>query len=146
MLDEARLIARLKIEEGRRKAVYKDSLGYWTIGDGILVDARRGGGLLDDEMDYITANRVKRYYAEIQGQPWMVAVSDDDIRTLALTDMYYQLRHHLFGFVRTLSFITVKDFASAGKCLRKSLWARQTPNRAIPLIEMIETGEWRDPR
>ena len=51
---------RLEQAEGRVKFAYQDSLGYWTIGIGRLVDKRKGGGLSDDEIDYLLANDIKK--------------------------------------------------------------------------------------
>jgi lysozyme len=49
----------LEDEEGRVPHAYPDSLGYWTIGVGRLIDRRKGGGLSDDEIDYLLANDIR---------------------------------------------------------------------------------------
>ena len=38
---------------------YKDSRGYLTIGVGHLIDEELGGGLSEDEIDYLLANNLK---------------------------------------------------------------------------------------
>jgi lysozyme len=43
------VIEQLTREEGKRRSAYQDHLGYWTIGVGRLIDARKGGGLSDEE-------------------------------------------------------------------------------------------------
>lgn len=44
--DELRtkLTAQLRRDEGEKLYAYQDTLGYWTIGIGRLIDRRRGGG------------------------------------------------------------------------------------------------------
>ena len=43
----------LRRDEGRVRHAYQDHLGYWTIGVGRLIDQRKGGGLSEDEIDYL---------------------------------------------------------------------------------------------
>lgn len=131
--------AELNHEEGRRKSAYKDSLGYWTIGVGCLIDARRGGGLRDNEIDFILQNRMQECVGTIQNEPWFLAC-DTEPRRRALVDMYFQLGPKLRGFTRSLQYITQQDWKNAAKCLRATLWAKQTPVRAAAVIGMIENG------
>ena len=42
-MDRDKIEKDLTIDEGRVSHVYKDSLGYYTIGIGHLVDQRKGG-------------------------------------------------------------------------------------------------------
>ncbi len=46
--------AQLRADEGVRESAYTDSLGYLTIGVGRLIDARVGGKLWPDEIDYLS--------------------------------------------------------------------------------------------
>lgn len=138
-IDTGFMSSELIHDEGRRRSVYKDSLGYWTIGVGILVDARRGGGLRDSEIDFILQNRIAECVDAIQNEPWFIAC-DTDARRRALVNMYFQLGPKLKGFVRSLQYITQQDWKNAAKCLRATLWAKQTPERAARIIGMIENG------
>lgn len=65
----SQLRAQLERDEGRSSTVYQDSLGYWTIGIGKLVDERKGGGLSADEIDYILSNTS----SVRASMPWTVA-------------------------------------------------------------------------
>lgn len=49
--DFARLLGEVKKEEGFHRQVYKDSLGYWTLGYGFLVDPRRREGIPEDVIE-----------------------------------------------------------------------------------------------
>jgi lysozyme len=51
------IVSILEKEEGFVPHVYKDHLGYWTIGHGILVDERKGGGITIEESRYLLNNR-----------------------------------------------------------------------------------------
>jgi lysozyme len=138
MVDFIKLKTELNREEGRRKSAYRDSLGYLTIGVGRLIDARKEGGLSNPEIELLLDNDLNKCYLAIKQEPWFLTC--DDVRQRALVDMHFQLGHHLYGFVNTLAALTKKDWKTAANCLRKSLWARQTPVRAARIIGMIENG------
>jgi lysozyme len=132
----------LEAEEGRRKSAYQDSLGYWTIGIGRLIDARRGGGLSDAEINYLLANDVNKAIAQMQGWPSWERVKSDPARATALISMCFQLgATGLAGFKNSLAAIAQGAWTTAAASLRASLWAKQTPNRAKRVIAMIETGK-----
>lgn len=138
--------ARLGGEEGRERFVYKDNLGYWTIGIGRLVDARKGGGLSPEEMDYLLANDIQTAVNHLASDPRLSpawnAVQDNTARMVALIDMCFQLGPDgLAGFHNSLSLITGGKFILAGVALHQSLWARQTPDRANGVINLIVTGQ-----
>ena len=42
-------------EEGEKLSAYQDSMGFWTIGVGRLIDARKGGGISQEESRYLLA-------------------------------------------------------------------------------------------
>lgn len=53
------LTRQLRGDEDTRPQVYKDSLGFFTIGTGRLVDALKpGSGLRPSEMDFMLANDI----------------------------------------------------------------------------------------
>lgn len=131
--------SELSRDEGRRRSVYRDSLGYFTIGVGYLVDARKGGGLPENIIDALLDFSIDRAYSDIKDEPWFLAC-DTDNRRRALINMSFQLGAHLRGFVNSLAAIERKDWATAGRCLRKSLWYRQTPDRAERVVSMLESG------
>ena len=55
-----KLLEELSRDEGTVLQAYQDSLGYWTIGTGRLIDKRRGGGITKAEADYLLANDVQK--------------------------------------------------------------------------------------
>src|SRR3546814_8754747 len=74
-------------EEGRIPHAYQDSLGYWTIGVGRLIDKRKGGRLTNVEIDMLLANDIVDKIAEISDWPAWQAVKADPVRATALLSM-----------------------------------------------------------
>lgn len=134
--------AHLRTEEGVRKAAYQDHLGWWTIGVGRLIDARKGGGLSDDEIDYLLANDIAKVQRQMAGWPAWEKVKADPVRATALISMCFQLGSQgLAGFKNTLAMIAAGRWADAAKNMLQSKWAQQTPARARRIAAMIETGK-----
>ena len=136
------LIQQLRREEGVVRHVYQDHLGFWTIGAGRLVDERKGGGLSDDEIDYLLRNDVNRFTAEVlTALPWVARL--DEARQAVVIGMAFQMgTAGLLGFKNTLAFIKAGQYALAAKGMLASKWAQQTPDRARRMAKQMETGEW----
>ncbi len=136
------LAQQIEREEGRRRSAYQDNLGYWTIGAGRLIDERKGGGLSDDEIDYLLANDIKAKIAEVLAAlPWFDRLNEP--RQAALIGMAFQMgTAGLLGFKNTLAAIRDEHFELAGTLMLKSTWATQTPERAKRMAEQIRSGAW----
>lgn len=136
------LTQQLNRDEDRKKAVYQDHLGYWTIGVGRLVDARKGGGLRDDEMDYLLRNDINdRIDALTRALPWFQNL--DDARKGVLLNMAFQMgTDGLLGFKTTLGLVATGDYEGAATQMLKSKWATQTPERAQRLAKQMKEGVW----
>lgn len=134
---------QIQRDEGRKATVYQDHLGYWTIGDGILVDERRGGGLLPEEMDFITENRLRIYRTElVRDYPWFIRLNEP--RQAALLNMRFQLgRTGLANFKKMLGALRDERWAEAEFQALDSKWAKEdTPARAKRVARQLATGEW----
>jgi len=131
----------LSAEEGRVKAAYQDHLGYWTIGIGRLIDARKGGGLSNDEIDFLLANDIEKCVRAMSDWPAWQAVKDDPVRATALISMCFQLGSAgLAGFRNTLAKVAAHDWGAAAQGMLASKWAQQTPARAKRVAAMMRTG------
>lgn len=141
MTDEE-FLAWLKKEEGVVRTVYKDSLGYDTIGVGRLVDKRkRGAGLSDAEIDYLLQNDVDRVVAEVnKALPWVKSLTSN--RKAVLYAMAFQMGiNGLLGFKNTLKMIERGDYEGAAKGMLNSKWARiDSPARAKRTAELMRKG------
>jgi lysozyme len=129
-------------EEGAESCAYQDSLGYWTIGVGRLIDSRKGGGLSNEEIDMLLDNDIKRNYeAVLKALPWIEKLSDQ--RQAVLIEMAFQMGvSGLLQFKRTLGSIEDGQYGEAAVEMLDSLWAQQTPERAKRLSKQMESGEW----
>jgi lysozyme len=132
----------LRREEGEVLHVYKDSLGFDTIGVGILVDARKGGGLLPEESAFILNNRIRIVREKLRRRwPWTMQLSEP--RIAVLIGMAFQLGiDGLAQFANTLGSIEAGFYDKAAAGMLRSLWAKQTPARAERMAKQMATGEW----
>lgn len=126
--------------EGFRNSVYKDSEGYWTIGHGILVDPRRGGGITKDESEYIVRGRLTALQVSInQNLSWTRKLSDK--RREALLRMSYNLGvKGLKTFKNMLTALEEGDYETAADEALDSKWATQVGARAIRIATLIREG------
>lgn len=136
------LKSQLLREEGAESCAYQDSLGYWTIGVGRLIDARKGGGLSNEEIDMLLDNDIKRNY-EAVFESVAVDGETNDARQAVLIGMAFQMGlKGLLQFKRTLGSVEDGQFAEAAEEILESKWAQQTPKRAYRMAKQMETGEW----
>ena len=136
------LKSQLLREEGAESCAYQDSLGYWTIGVGRLIDARKGGGLSNDEIDFLLENDIKTKTREVLlALPWMPRLSEP--RQAVLIGMAFQMGiGGLLKFKRALGSIEDGQYAEAAVEMLESKWGNQTPERAYRMALQMETGEW----
>jgi lysozyme len=139
-MSDAALIAELRRDEGTVRHAYQDSEGYWTIGVGRLIDKRLGGGLSDDEIDYLLRNDIKAKAADLDAHlPWWRGL--DAVRGRVLLNMCFNLGiTRLLKFKNTLAAIKAKRWSDASKGMLASKWADQVGLRADRLAKMMRTG------
>ena len=139
-MDKLKLIKELKVDEGFVPHAYRDSLTYLTIGYGRLIDQRKGGGITEDEADYLLNNDVERVWKEVQkALPWVI--DQPDAVQQALCMMAFQMGiKTLTSFSNTLKFIKAGHYVAAADNAMQSLWAKQTPNRAKKVTDLIRNA------
>ena len=141
MTTPTNILDQLVRDEGEILHGYHDSLGYLTIGSGILIDASKGGGITHEENLYLLANRLQKAQAYVRTQfPWTQSL--DLIRLRALENMAFNMGAHLGEFRDFLGKLQAGDFEGAAKAMLDSLWAKQVGPRAERLAQQIRTGEW----
>lgn len=150
----------LRLDEGLKLTVYKDSLGYWTIGIGHLltkindkakaiaeldklVGRKTNGVITEAEARAIFANDVKKATDDIKKSKILSVIYDkvSPIRKMAIINMVFQLG--LAGtesFRNSLTLVSNSYYTQASTNMRKSRWYSQTPNRAERVIKVLQTG------
>lgn len=121
---------------------YQDDEGWWTIGVGILIDKRKGGGITQSESRYLLRSRIADKTAELfQKLPWVAQL--DAVRQSALVNMAFNLGvDGLLKFEHFLAALQAKDWQMAAAEMLNSLWHKQVGERADRLAEQIRTGVW----
>ena len=147
-MDYNNLKERIKKHEGFVNKIYKDSLGFATIGYGHLVTKadtyEEGVEYTEEELskvfdqDFIIAG----HGAETLMNNYEVYEIDHEAKCV-LIEMVFQLGIGGVGkFKKMCKAIDNKDFPSAKIEMLDSRWAKRVGNRAVRLSNAMETGEW----
>lgn len=122
-------------DEGLQLKPYKDTVGKLTIGVGRNLDDR---GLSKAEAMFLLENDIK----DAVGGAYGLVINFDslsDNRKIVLVSMVFQMgKTGVSKFRNMLRAINIEDFDMAAREMLDSLWARQTPNRAERLSEMMK--------
>jgi len=135
-------VEQIKRHEGLVLNAYQDHLGYWTIGYGRLIDKRKGGGISQQEAEYLLQNDINGVIQALERQIsfWNRL---NEPRKAVLMNMAFQMGvGGLMKFKRTLSLIELDEFTEAADNMMTSLWAKQTPKRAQEMANQMRTGKW----
>tara|TARA_R100000655_G_scaffold33594_2_gene66128 strand:- start:25383 stop:25784 length:402 start_codon:yes stop_codon:yes gene_type:complete len=129
------LIESIKENEGYKSTVYTDTLGYDTIGYGFAIKDLE----LDEEVcDLILDKKLDKLIDATNNKfPFLRELPQDKCEVVF--EMVYQLG--LTGvskFKKMLKALEIKDYDKASAEMLDSLWAKQTPNRAIKLSNQMK--------
>lgn len=128
-------------DEGTVRHAYQDHLGFWTIGVGRLIDERKGGGLSDDEIQYLLDNDVRRAEAVARSYPWYADLSWE--RQGVIICMIFQLgTGGLNEFAKMRAALEHKNYDAAAAEMLDSAWHSQTPARCKRLAQIMRSGVW----
>lgn len=128
-------------DEGDVPHAYKDSLGYWTIGVGFLIDKEKGGRLPDAVRDFWLEHEINDKTRQLRAR---LPLFEDlnKARQDALVNMAFNIGvNGLLGFKKTLALLRIGKYEEAAKEMLNSKWADQVGDRAKRLSKQIETGE-----
>ena len=148
MVDRAALLVDLRQDEGEVLHAYQDSLGFWTIGIGHLIDQRKGGGISVAASRFLWNEDIDRIERQLTARaPWVARL--DPVRQAVLYNMAFQLgvgapqtTGGVLGFRRTMAAVEAGHYEDAAVLMLQSRWAReQTPARALKLAERMRTGQ-----
>jgi lysozyme len=140
MMDYGKLASTLTLAEGKKRSVYQDSQGYWTIGVGHLVDAKMGAGLSEAAIQFILKEDMANSLADVINEPFYKAC-DTDARQRAIVELVFMLGHSkLRQFTTFLAMISKKNWTNAAQDLLATALAKQLPERVGRIAKQISTG------
>ena len=129
------LLEAVKLSEGFRDKVYKCTEGHDTIGYGfaikdLVMDEDIAEMILRRKLDSLI-DRANARFAFLKRMP-------NDIQDV-IYEMCYQMGvSGVSKFRKTLAYLENNEFKMASKEMLDSRWARQTPNRAKKLSEVVK--------
>lgn len=140
-MDRTKLAAQLTVDEGRKSRMYLDNANppRWTIGVGFnLSDRALPDPIIDALLDWCIDNVQHELDSAL---PWWRTMND--ARQNALANMAFQLGlDKLLKFKKTLDLLKTGRWDAAATEALDSDWARQCPNRAKRVTDMIRKGEF----
>lgn len=140
-MNREKLKAQLRLQEGDVPYAYQDSLGYWTIGVGHLIDKRLGGKLHPRVIDLQLEIDIDAAHIDAAADPWFSDL--DDVRQNVVVNLVFNMGKERWAqFVNTKAAFARKDFEAAAQGLEKSKWYTQVGNRAKTLVRQLRTGEY----
>ena len=129
------LIESIKKNEGYVKMVYKDSLGIDTIGYGFAIKDLE---LDEDICNEILLRKLKDLEKQVNKKFGWFKYMPPNIKDVVM-EMCYQLGVTGFSkFKKTIAFLQDKKWQEASVEMLDSLWAKQTPNRAKALSNIVK--------
>jgi lysozyme len=142
VIDERAITARLVDDEGEVLHGYYDHLGFLTIGIGVLIDERKGGGITQEESRYLFRNRLGARLSQCSNRfEWWQSI--DDVRRGVIVCMAYQMgTNGVANFKKMCAALRIRDYTSAAAEMLDSTWAKQTPARAQRMARIMRTGLW----
>lgn len=129
------LLESIKKNEGFRSRVYKDSLGFDTIGYGFAIkDLDLDENISEQVLIQKLVKLLKSCHKKF---PWL------DEQPEEVKDVIYEMCYQLgvtgvSKFKKTLTYIKEKDYNTASVEMLDSVWALQTPARAKYLSNKIK--------
>ena len=128
------IIEQLKIHEGYKPTVYKCTEGVDTIGIGFAIKDLH---LSEEVCALILKEKLEVLEERFENKLDWFSTSPVEVRNVML-NMAYQLGFRGFcKFKKTLGYLEACDWDNASKEMLDSKWAKQTPNRANELSEII---------
>ena len=129
------LIDQIKEHEGFRSTVYQCTAGHDTLGFGFKVSDLE----LDlDIAEEILKRKLDKLIKRVHNRFSWVSNAPEPIQEVVY-NMCYQMGVSGFSkFKKTIQYLADKNYDKASKEMLDSRWARQTPNRAIRLSNIVK--------
>lgn len=140
--DYTDLMERIKKHEGFVPKIYKDSLGFATIGYGHLVlpeeQWEEGKEYSKEQLEHVFKTDFNNAVGQATGL--MDGMDLDDKAREVIIEMVFQLGVGGVGkFKKMWEALRNKDYGEASFQMMDSRWAKQTPNRAESLSKVMRS-------
>ena len=133
---ESEMTEDIEREEGWRAKVYKDHLGYDTIGFGTLLE----NGIDKVEGTFLAMYRLSKNVDRFEELTGIELTDLPKHKAMALANMCYQLGPDgVAKFRKMIAAIKAGDWLEAGRQGRDSKWYYQTPQRAERVMKELES-------
>lgn len=122
--------------------IYKDHLGYPTIGYGhlILKGEDFTKGINESQADALLVRDLKTAVKDAKSIYEQFNMTGGMELQLVLAQMCFQMgKTKVLGFKKALAAMTAKNYVEAAKQMRDSSWYKQTPQRANRLSKIVES-------
>ena len=130
------LLKEIKRHEGFKSRVYKCTEGYDTIGYGFAI---KDLDLDEDIAELILMRKIQKLLERIIIAFSWFKDSPNEIK-FVVSNMCYQLGIKGFSkFKKTIYYLETEQYEEASIEMLDSLWAKQTPNRAKELSEIVKS-------
>ena len=130
------IVEQLKIHEGYKPTVYKCTAGVDTIGVGFAIKDLH---LSEEVCDLILTEKLEALEERFEKKFDWFETSPLEVRNVML-NMGYQLGFAGFcKFKKTIGYLADAEWEKASEEMLDSKWAKQTPNRANELSEIIKS-------
>ena len=130
MPDFKALIERIGVNEGFRSKPYQCSEGVWTIGHGLT-------WLTEEESLHILTGRISQLHLKLLDDLDWYDDMPPEVQGVVI-EMCYQMGFSGFtNFKKAIANMIDKDWKGAATEMLDSRWAKQTPNRANRLADIV---------
>ena len=124
------IVEDIKKHEGFEPKVYECSEGVWTIGHGIT-------WLTEEESLHILTGRISQLHLKLLDKLDWYKDMPPEVQGIII-EMCYQMGFTGFTkFKKAISHMKNKEFQLAAEEMLDSIWAKQTPNRANRLADIV---------
>ena len=130
MIDFQALIERIGVNEGFRRKPYQCSEGVWTIGHGLT-------WITEKESLHILADRIAQLHLQLPKDLDWYDDMPPEVQGVII-EMIYQMGFVGFTkFKKAIAHMKNKEWRLVAYEMLDSKWAKQTPNRANQLADIV---------
>ena len=129
------LLDNIKESEGFRNRVYKCTAGFDTIGYGFAI---KDLTMDEDIATMILERKVAELKLRVHNKFPFITDLPESVQDVVI-EMCYQMGVSGFSkFKQTIQFLRLQEFENAALEMLDSRWAKQTPNRAKKLSDIVK--------